>query len=79
MALKTFRDICLEYLKKEDIKNDMKEILKPIIEIIYDEIYIYVCIMCFYNIIFIFIVLANFILLLQLIKKNNIGMIEKYI
>ena len=79
MSLKNIRDICIEYFKKDDIKQDIKEILKPIVATIYNEIYIYIWLICFYNVVFIFIVLANFILLVRFLRKNNISTGEKYI
>jgi hypothetical protein len=78
MSFKTIRDTCIEYLNKEDIKHDLKEILKPIASTIYNEIYIYIWLICFYNVVFIFIVLANFILLMRVLR-NNIPVPEKYI
>jgi len=79
MSLKNIRDICIEYLKKDDIKQDIKEILKPIVATIYNEIYIYIWLICFYNVVFIFIVLANFILLVRFLRKNKNSNSEKYI
>jgi hypothetical protein len=79
MSLKNIRDICIEYFKKDDIKQDIKEILKPIASTIYNEIYIYIWLICFYNVVFIFIVLANFIILVRFLRKNNISTCEKYI
>jgi hypothetical protein len=79
MSLKNIRDICIEYFKKDDIKQDIKEILKPVAATIYNEIYIYIWLICFYNVVFIFIVLANFILLVRFLRKNNISNGEKYI
>lgn len=78
MSLKNIRDTCIEYLNKEDIKHDLKEILKPIVSTVYNEIYIYVWLICFYNVVFILIVLANFILLLRVLKKNT-PFVEKYV
>ena len=78
MSFKIIRDTCIEYLNKEDIKHDLKEILKPIVSTIYNEIYIYIWLICFYNVVFIFIVLANFILLVRILR-NNIQPGEKYI
>jgi hypothetical protein len=72
MSLKNIRDYCIEYLKKEDIKKDLKEIIKPIVTSIYNEIYIYIWLLCFYNVFFIFIVLANLILLIKLLKQNKL-------
>jgi hypothetical protein len=78
MSFKTIRDTCIEYLNKEDIKHDLKEILKPIASTIYNEIYIYIWLICFYNVVFIFIVLANFILLVRVLRKPTMD-VEKYI
>jgi hypothetical protein len=78
MSFKTIRDTCIEYLNKEDIKHDLKEILKPIVSTVYNEIYIYIWLICFYNVVFIFIVLANFILLVRVLRKNTL-LTEKYI
>jgi hypothetical protein len=78
MSFKNIRDTCIEYLNKEDIKHDLKEILKPIVSTIYNEIYIYIWLICFYNVVFIFIVLANFILLVRVLRKNT-SSLEKYI
>jgi hypothetical protein len=79
MSFKTIRDTCIEYLNKSDIKQDLKEISKPVVEIIYNELYIYILLICVYNVVFIFIVLANFILLLKLLKKHNMHATEKYV
>ena len=78
MSFKNIRDTCIEYLNQEDIKHDLKEILKPIVSTIYNEIYIYIWLICFYNVVFIFIVLANFILLMRMLRKPSTGF-EKYI
>jgi hypothetical protein len=79
MSFKTLRDTCIEYLNKSNIKQDLKEIAKPVMEMIYNEIYIYLLLICVYNVVFIFIVLANFILLLKLLKNHNMHTGEKYI
>ena len=71
MSFKSIRDTCIEYLNKEDIKRDLKEIIKPIVSTIYNEIYIYILLICFYNVVFIFIVLANFILLIRVLRPNS--------
>jgi len=77
MPLKNIRESCIEFFQKEDIKRDVKEIIKPIVNIIYNEIYIYIWFLCFYHVFFIFLVLANLFLLLQLLRKNNIYSYEK--
>jgi len=79
MSLKNIKELCIEYFQNEDIKRELKEIVKPIAKTIYNEIYIYIWILCFYNVVFIFIVLANLILLIKLLKRNNNTIPEKYI
>jgi hypothetical protein len=69
--MKSIRDKCIDFLKNEDTKRDVKEIIKPIVHIIYNEIYVYLWLLCFYHIFFIFIVLANLFLLLKLLAMNK--------
>jgi hypothetical protein len=69
--MKNIRESVIEFFKSEDSKRNMKEMIKPIGEIVYNEIYSYIWLICFYHIFFIFIVLANLFLLLKLIGMNN--------
>jgi hypothetical protein len=69
--MKNIRESVIEFFKSEDSKRNMKEMIKPIGQIVYNEIYIYLWLICFYHIFFIFIVLANLFLLLKLIGMNN--------
>jgi hypothetical protein len=69
--MKNIRESVIEFFKSEDSKRNMKEMIKPIGEIVYNEIYIFIWLICFYHIFFIFIVLANLFLLLKLIGMNN--------
>lgn len=63
--MKSIRDTCLEFFKNEDIKRDVKEMVRPIFTMIYNEIYVYIWLICIYHVFFIFIILANFYLLLS--------------
>ena len=69
--MKNIRESFIEFFKSEDSKRNMKEIIKPIGKLIYNEIYVYLWLLCFYHVFFIFIVLANLFLLLKLIGMNN--------
>jgi hypothetical protein len=60
-----------DFFQKEDIKCYMKEILKTIVNIIYNEIYPYIWFICVYNVILIFITLANLIILSRLYNKSH--------
>lgn len=70
--MKSFRDTCLEFFKNEDIKRDVKEVVRPIFTMIYNEVYVYIWLICIYHVFFILIILANVYLLANLIKKQNI-------
>jgi len=63
--MKNIRDSCIEFLQNEDIRKDVKEIMKPLVHIVYNEVYIYIWLICFYNVILIFISLATLIIILR--------------
>ena len=70
--MKSIRDKCIDFLKNEDTKRDVKEIIKPIVHIIYNEIYIYIWFICLYNVFLLFFDLANLFLMIKLLQKNSI-------
>jgi len=67
--MRNIKDTCIEFLKNEDIKRDIKDVIKPVVNILYNEVYPYILFICVYNVFLIFIILANLFLLLQLLKK----------
>ena len=69
--MKNIKDTCIEFLQNEDIRKDVKDIIKPIVNIVYNEIYVYLWLICLYNVFLIFIILANLFLLLHFLKKPN--------
>ena len=64
--MKSIRDTCIDFFKNEDIKKDVKDMVRPIVEMVYNEIYWYVWLICIYHVFFIVIILANLYLLLKL-------------
>jgi|UniRef100_A0A6C0DCZ8 hypothetical protein len=76
--MKNIRDTCIDFFKNEDIRKDVKEMLKPFAQIMYNELYLYIWVICFYNVFLIFIVLVNLFLLLKLIRKSNIIQITSF-
>lgn len=65
-------DACIDYLKTDESKRYLKEnIIYPVGQVIYNEWYIYLWLICIYHVILIFIILANLVLLLNLIRKNK--------
>jgi len=69
--MKPFIDTLIESMAKKDINHALKDLVKPIGGFLYDQFYVYIWIICIYNIFFIFIVLANLFLLLKLINSNR--------
>jgi hypothetical protein len=66
------RSSCLELFKSNEIN---KYVIKPIISHLYNEIYIYIWLICIYHIFFIFIILAIFYILIKILnntKTNNL-------
>jgi hypothetical protein len=63
--MKNIRDSCIEFLQNEDIRKDVKEIIKPLVQIVYNEVYIYIWLICFYNVVLIFISLATLIIIIR--------------
>jgi len=55
--MKSFRDTCIDFFQNEDIKNDLTALLKSSVNLIYNEVYIYIWFICFYNVFLIFIIL----------------------
>jgi hypothetical protein len=70
--MKNIRDTCIEFLKNEDIKKDLKELMKPLGNLVYNELYLYIWFICLYNVFLIFINLAILVLLLWAIKKKKL-------
>ena len=63
--------VIYKFFENEDFKFAFKEAMKPIIRIIYNEIYIYIWLICIFNILLILIILANFILLLRFLQLKE--------
>ena len=47
--MKNFRDTCIDFFTDESLKKDVREMMKPIFSMIYNEIYIYIWMIAFYN------------------------------
>lgn len=71
LSMKPFVDTLMEVIGKKDVKNGLKDLVKPVGGFLYDQFYIYIWIICIYNVFFIFIVLANLFLLLKVLNKQD--------
>lgn len=66
--MKNIKDSFIHFFYNEDTRKDIKEILTPLGEIIYNEIYAYLWVICFYSIFLFVLVLANLYLLLKILN-----------
>jgi hypothetical protein len=72
------RNVLADFFKNEDIKRDVKDVIKPVVSFIYDEIYVYIWLICLYNVFFILVVLAILYLLIQLPNKVQIQQVANF-
>ena len=68
--MKNIRDTCISFLHDEDLRKVIREMMKPLIQIMYNEIYIYLWLLCFYSLFLFFIVLAILVILIRLLHKE---------
>ena len=62
---KTIIDHCINILKREDVKKEIKNMFQPIIDIVLQEIYPYIYLSLLFVIISFLLILAIFIIVLQ--------------
>jgi len=67
------RDTCIEFFKNEDTRKNVKEMLKPITNIIYNEMYYYIWFICIYNVLLLFIIIVNLVLLIKLLNFTTVA------
>lgn len=63
-----------DFFKQEDVKKDIRELLSPLVNIIYNELYVHIWSICFFQILLFILVLANLIMLLRMfsyIQRNT--------
>ena len=64
--MKNVFEHCMEYFQSDEAKRNMKQsILTPLGDIIYQEMYFYVWVICFYHIVLILLIVLILALLLR--------------
>lgn len=76
--MKSLKDRCIEFLKDKDIRNDMKEIITPLFDMIYNDMYLYIWLICIYNIFLIILIIINLYLSHRIINKYDLFLISRY-
>jgi hypothetical protein len=69
--MKNLYETCIEFFKKEEMRLILNKITKQLFSNIFNEIYIYIWIICIYNIVLILMILANFYLLMKLLHNSK--------
>jgi len=65
---------CLNTLKREDVKNDIKDLMKPMVDMIIQQLYPYIFLSIIFVSISFLLILGTFILLLRykyIFQKKN--------
>jgi len=70
-STKNIKKSCIDFFQNEDIKLYVREILKPVVHILYNEIYVYIWIICLYNIFLFFFILASFFFIFKIYKNQQ--------
>ena len=70
--MKNIKDSCIEFLNNANTMKELKDILKPLTSSIYNELYIYIWIICFYSIVMFLLILANLYVLMNMLNKTKI-------
>ena len=75
--MKFYKEQFVEYFKNENIRSDLRELFKPFLTTIYNELYIYLIIICIYSVFLFVLILAIFFLLINhvLYKQKKIDLL----
>ncbi len=69
--MKSIRDSCIELFKDENIKKDIKTVLEPLVEIIYNDLYVYIWSICFFNLFLFVMIIVNLVLLMKILARST--------
>ncbi len=64
-------EYCIDFIKRDEVKQEIKNIFKPIISLLLQEIYPYIYLSLLLVVISFFLVLGIFILMLRSTKSSN--------
>ena len=62
---------CLDILKTEDVRNEIKILFSPVTDLILYEIYPYIYVIIFLVFLIFILILANLLLLVTLLRNKN--------
>lgn len=65
--MQNIKEKCIQFFHNEDTRKDIIELLSPLVNIIYNELYVYIWVICFYSIFLFILILVNLYLLLKIL------------
>jgi hypothetical protein len=65
--MQNIKEKCIQFFHNEDTRKDITELLSPLVNIIYNELYVYIWVICFYSIFLFILILVNLYLLLKIL------------
>ena len=69
--MNSYKEHFISFFEKDDIRSDLRDIFKPFLTTIYNELFVYILIICIYNIFLFVIILAIFYILINHILTNK--------
>ena len=70
MLHESFYEKCIEFIKKDEVKDEIKLLMKPLVDIVIQEFYPYIYLSLLFVIISFFLILGIFLLLLRINYKT---------
>lgn len=68
--MRSIKESFIEFFKKEETKKEIQLMIRPIFDLIYNEMYVYILLICIYNIVLVFILLVILYILICIWFKN---------
>jgi hypothetical protein len=68
VLMKNIKELCIEFYQDENIRKNIKEFISPIYQMIYNDIYLYVWVVCFYSMLIIFILLCILFIAIKILN-----------
>lgn len=69
--MQNIKETCISFLQDDNIRKDIKDIIKPITQNIYNEIYIYIWVICLYCMLIMLILLIILVFVIKIIYLIN--------
>ena len=69
--MRRIKDTFIDFFKNEEIKKELEWMIRPIFKLIYNEMYVYILLICIYNVILVFIILIILYILICIWNRGS--------